>query len=160
MPTATGAAMFVDVDRDTAARLGISASTIDEALYSAFGQRIVSTIFTETNQYRVVLEARPDLGATPDALAGIQIKTSSGDPTPLSAVARITRAAGAAADQPRGAVPGRDHRLRHRAGVALGTAVDDIRAVAEDEMKLPAAVTMTFLGASGAYETRCRTSSG
>jgi hypothetical protein len=51
---------YVDVDRDTAARLGITAATIDEALYSAFGQRIVSTIFTETNQYRVVLEARPD----------------------------------------------------------------------------------------------------
>jgi len=58
---ATGAAVQVDIDRDTASRLGISASSVDDALYSAFGQRIVSTIFTETNQYRVILEARPGL---------------------------------------------------------------------------------------------------
>ena len=59
-PDAPGAAAYVDVDRDTAARLSSSRGHIDDALYSAFGQRIVSTIFTETNQYRVILEGRPE----------------------------------------------------------------------------------------------------
>ena len=58
---AQGLAANVDIDRDTASRLGITASAVDDALYSAFGQRIVSTIFTETNQYRVILEAQPGL---------------------------------------------------------------------------------------------------
>ena len=66
---ATGQAAFVDIDRDTASRLGITASAIDDALYSAFGQRIVSTIFTETNQYRVILEARPGVLTTPPSWA-------------------------------------------------------------------------------------------
>ena len=87
---ASGAAMYVEIDRDTAARLSISTATIDEALYSAFGQRIVSTIFTETNQYRVVLEARTDNQATASALETIQLRTGSGEATPLSAVARIS----------------------------------------------------------------------
>ncbi|HEY1102107.1 MAG TPA: efflux RND transporter permease subunit, partial [Burkholderiaceae bacterium] len=75
---ATGVAAFVNIDRDTAARLSISAASIDDALYSAFGQRIVSTIFTETNQYRVILEARPDLLGTPESLGLLHIKTGSG----------------------------------------------------------------------------------
>ena len=66
---AQGLASNVNVDRDTAARLGITASAVDDALYSAFGQRIVSTIFTDTNQYRVILEAQPGLATTPKASA-------------------------------------------------------------------------------------------
>jgi multidrug efflux pump len=61
-PAPPASAAYVDIDRDTAARLSITASDIDDALYSAFGQRIVSTIFTETNQYRVILEAKPGPG--------------------------------------------------------------------------------------------------
>ncbi|MDB5861315.1 MAG: multidrug transporter subunit MdtC [Ramlibacter sp.] len=149
---ASGAAMYVDVDRDTAARLGISASTINEALYSAFGQRIVSTIFTETNQYRVVLEARPDLGANADALSGIQIKTTSGDPTPLSAVARISERRAPLQINHVAQYPAATIGFDTAPGVALGSAVQTIRAAADD-LKLPAGVTLTFLGASGAYET-------
>ena len=66
---AQGLAAFVDIDRDTASRLSITASSVDDALYSAFGQRIVSTIFTETNQYRVILEAQPDNITTPKGWA-------------------------------------------------------------------------------------------
>ena len=62
---AQGLAAYIDVDRDTASRLAITASSVDDALYSAFGQRIVSTIFTETNQYRVILEAQPGLADAP-----------------------------------------------------------------------------------------------
>ena len=87
---AQGLAAFIDIDRDTAARLGVTASAVDDALYSAFGQRIVSTIFTETNQYRVILEAQPGLLGTAESLGKLNLRTSSGEPTPLDAFARIS----------------------------------------------------------------------
>ena len=149
---ANGAAMFVEVDRDTAARLGISAATIDEALYSAFGQRIVSTIFTETNPYRVVLEARPDTQMQATALSGIQLRTASGEATPLSAVAKITERRAPLQITHVAQYPAATVGFDTAPGVALGSGVDTIRGVV-DEMKLPASVTLTFLGASGAYET-------
>src|SRR5678816_3373422 len=87
---AQGLAAFIDIDRDTAARLGVTASAVDDALYSAFGQRIVSTIFTETNQYRVILEAQPGLLTTAESLGRLNLRTASGEPTPLEAIATIT----------------------------------------------------------------------
>ena len=111
---AQGLAAFIDIDRDTASRLGVTASSVDDALYSAFGQRIVSTIFTETNQYRVILEAQPGLLGTAESLGKLNLRTSSGLPTPLDGDRHDHRAARAAADHARGAVPGVDDRLRHR----------------------------------------------
>jgi multidrug efflux pump len=148
---ASGAAVYVDIDRDTAARLNISASTIDEALYSAFGQRIVSTIFTQTNQYRVILEARPDAAATPATLGMVQLRTSSGDPTPLSAVARIVERRAPLQITHVAQYPATTVGFDTAPGVSLGTAVGAIRDAAKD-IKLPPGVSMTFLGASGAYE--------
>jgi len=148
---ASGAAVYVDIDRDTAARLNISASTIDEALYSAFGQRIVSTIFTQTNQYRVILEARPDAAATPATLGMVQLRTSSGDPTPLSAVASIVERRAPLQITHVAQYPATTVGFDTAPGVSLGTAVDAIRDAAKD-IKLPPGVSMTFLGASGAYE--------
>src|SRR5437868_8568153 len=75
--------------RDTAARLGISSANLDDALYSAYGQRIVSTIFTETNQYRVILESRPAEAASARALADLHVLTTSGQATPLAAFASV-----------------------------------------------------------------------
>jgi len=150
---ATGAAMFVDIDRDTAARLGISTNAINEALYSAFGQRIVSTIFTETNQYRVVLEARADApGVRGDPLAGIQLRSSSGEPTPLTAVARISERSAPLQITHVAQYPAAAVGFDAAPGVALGTAVDVIRTALED-LALPATVSTTFLGAAGAYES-------
>lgn len=148
---ATGAAMFVDVDRDTAARLGISTSAINEALYSAFGQRIVSTIFTETNQYRVVLEARPELATQATALSAIQLRGSAGEATPLTAVARITERRAPLQVVHVAQYPAATIGFDTASGVALGTAVDVIR-TALKEMQLPGTVSVTFLGAAGAYE--------
>ena len=88
---ATGASAYVAIDRDSAARMNISASTVDEALYSAFGQRIVSTIFDETSQYRVILEAAPGLAASPADLGRLHLPTATA-PTPLSAIATIAPA--------------------------------------------------------------------
>ena len=148
---AAGAAVSVQIDRDTAARLGISAAAIDEALYSAFGQRIVSTIFTETNQYRVILEARPDAAASPASLGMVQLRTASGEPTPLSAVATITERRAPLQITHVAQYPATTIGFDTAPGSSLGAAVDAIREAAED-VALPAAVSMTFLGAAGAYE--------
>ncbi|MBC5767709.1 efflux RND transporter permease subunit [Ramlibacter albus] len=148
---ATGAAVYVDIDRDTASRLGISTSTIGEALYSAFGQRIISTIFTETNQYRVILEARPEQNASPESLTNVQVRTSSGDPTPLSAIARITERRAPLQITHVAQYPAATVGFDTSPGYSLGRAVDTIKDAAED-LKLPAGVSMTFLGAAGAYQ--------
>jgi len=148
---ASGAAVYVDIDRDTAARLNISAAAIDEALYSAFGQRIVSTIFTQTNQYRVILEARPDAAASPATLGAVQLRTSSGEPTPLSAIASIVERRAPLQITHVAQYPATTVGFDTAPGVSLGTAVDAIRGAAKD-IKLPPGVSMTFLGASGAYE--------
>jgi multidrug efflux pump len=148
---AKGSAVQIDIDRDTAARLGISATTVDEALYSAFGQRIVSTIFTETNQYRVILEARPDNLSTPQLLGNLHVATSSGEPTPLSAIARIHEVESPLQITHVAQYPATTIGFDTANGVSLGSAVDAIRVAAAD-IALPPSVSMTFLGAAGAYE--------
>ncbi|MGI4844469.1 MAG: efflux RND transporter permease subunit [Janthinobacterium lividum] len=148
---AVGSAAYIDIDRDTASRLGITAASIDDALYSAFGQRIVSTIFTETNQYRVILEAQQDEAMSLASLSRLQLRTSSGQPTPLSAVATIREAEAPLQITHVAQYPAATVGFDTAAGVALGTAVDAIRAAAE-EIKMPNAVSMTFLGAAGAYQ--------
>ncbi|CAN5354239.1 MdtB/MuxB family multidrug efflux RND transporter permease subunit [soil metagenome] len=149
---ATGASVFISIDRDTAARLGVSAAAIDDALYSAFGQRIVSTIFTETNQYRVILEARPDLLSTPESLGQLQLRTSSGKSTPLSALATITEQAAPLQVTHVAQYPATTIGFDTAPGESLGKAVDKIRQAALD-IELPPSVSMTFLGAAGAYQS-------
>jgi len=148
---ATGAAAYVSIDRDTASRLSVTAAAIDDALYSAFGQRIVSTIFTETNQYRVILEAEPGSLTTPASLGDLQIRTGSGKPTPLSAVATIVEKPAPLQITHVAQYPATTLGFDTAPGVSLGRAVDEIRAAAQ-EIKLPGAVTLTFLGAAGAYQ--------
>ena len=148
---AKGAAAYISVDRDSASRLGISTSAIDDALYSAYGQRIVSTIFTETNQYRVILEARPDALATPAALGDLPLKTGSGVTTPLSSIARVTEQPAPLQVTHVAQYPATTLGFDTAPGVSLGRAVDDIKQAAKD-IALPASVTLTFLGAAGAYQ--------
>ncbi|MBD8631049.1 efflux RND transporter permease subunit [Oxalobacteraceae sp. CFBP 8755] len=149
---ATGAAAFIDIDRDTASRLSITAASIDDALYSAFGQRIVSTIFTETNQYRVILEAQRDEAMSIAALGRLQLRTGSGQSTPLSAVATITERQAPLQVIHVAQYPAATVGFDTAAGASLGDAVAAIRAAAVD-LGMPASVSMTFLGASGAYES-------
>jgi multidrug efflux pump len=148
---ATGAAAYVNIDRDSASRLSVTASNVDDALYSAFGQRIVSTIFTETNQYRVILEAQQDEHMSLDALADLQLRTGSGSPTPLSAIAAITEQAAPLQITHVAQYPATTIGFDTANGIKLGTAVAAIKDVAK-EIALPASVSMTFLGASGAYQ--------
>jgi multidrug efflux pump len=148
---AQGLSAYVDIDRNTASRLSITASAVDDVLYSAFGQRIVSTIFTETNQYRVILEAKPDSIETPQQLGTLNLKTGSGAPTPLSAVATIREQLAPLQITHVAQYPAATVGFDTANGVSLGNAVDAIRKAAK-EIGLPSSVTMTFLGASGAYE--------
>ena len=148
---AEGLSAFVDIDRNTASRLAITASAVDDALYSAFGQRIVSTIFTETNQYRVILEAQPEQLNSPTALGNLNLRTSGGQPTPLSAMATIREQLAPLQITHVAQYPAATVGFDTAPGVSLGRAVDSIR-VAAQEIGLPKGVTMNFLGAAGAYE--------
>ncbi len=148
---AQGLSAYVDIDRNTASRLSITASAVDDVLYSAFGQRIVSTIFTETNQYRVILEAKPDSIKTPQQLGSLNLKTGSGAATPLSAVATIREQLAPLQITHVAQYPAATVGFDTAHGVSLGNAVDSIRQAAR-EVGLPTSVSMTFLGASGAYE--------
>ncbi|MGV7209859.1 efflux RND transporter permease subunit [Oxalobacteraceae bacterium A2-2] len=148
---ATAPGAYVSIDRDSASRLSITASAIDDALYSAFGQRIVSTIFTETNQYRVILEAAPHTLTTPQSLSDLQLITGSGKATPLSAVASVIEKPAPLQITHVAQYPATTLGFDTADGVSLGRAVDEIRAAAQ-EIGLPASVTMTFLGAAGAYQ--------
>ncbi len=148
---ATGAGAYVSIDRDTASRLSITAAAVDDALYSAFGQRIVSTIFTETNQYRVILEADQDRMDTPEALGNLQLRTGSGKPTPLSAIASVQERPAPLQVTHVAQYPATTIGFDAAPGVALGQAVDAIREAAS-EAGLPPAVSLTFLGAAGAYQ--------
>ncbi|WLI87477.1 efflux RND transporter permease subunit [Massilia sp. R2A-15] len=148
---ATGVAAFVSIDRDSASRLSVTAANIDDALYSAFGQRIVSTIFTETNQYRVILEAKRDAGMSIESLKRLPIKTGSGKPTPLEAIATITEQPAPLQITHVAQYPATTIGFDTAPGVSLGTAVDSIKAASKD-IRLPASVSLTFLGAAGAYQ--------
>ena len=148
---AQGLSAYVDIDRNTASRLSVTASAVDDTLYSAFGQRIVSTIFTETNQYRVILEAQQDQLNTPEALGTLQLRTGSGAPTPLSAVATIREQLAPLQVTRVAQYPAATLGFDKAEGVSLGTAVDAIRAAAKD-IGMPAGLSMEFLGAAGAYE--------
>ena len=144
-----GLAAYVDIDRDTAARLSITPSSIDDALYSAFGQRIISTIFTDTNQYRVILEAQPG-DATPQGLGDVQLQSSGGS-TPLSAVATIRDQTSPLQITHVAQFPAATVGFDTQPGVSLGAAVSEIRAAAKKAGQ-PNGVSMTFLGAAGAYQ--------
>jgi multidrug efflux pump len=148
---AQGRTAYVNVDRDTAARLGVSASAVDDALYSAFGQRIVSTIFTDTNQYRVILEARPGLAVSAEDVGKLNLISASGKPTPLASFATISEKLAPLQITHVGQYPASTLNFDTAPDVSLGHAVDAIRTAAHD-IGLPPSITLTFLGASGAYE--------
>ncbi|MDP1740931.1 MAG: efflux RND transporter permease subunit [Polaromonas sp.] len=149
---AQGTSAYIKVDRDTASRLGVSTSAIDDALYSAFGQRIVSTIFTETNQYRVILEAMPDQLGTPAALGTLPLRTGSGTTTPLASLASITEQPAPLQITRVAQYPATTLGFDAAPGASLGQAVKEIKGAAKD-IALPGSVTLTFLGAAGAYQT-------
>lgn len=156
---AQGLSAYVDIDRNTASRLSVTASSVDDTLYSAFGQRIVSTIFTETNQYRVILEAQQDQLNTPEALGTLQLRTGSGAPTPLSAIATIREQPAPLQVTRVSQYPAATLGFDKAPGVSLGAAVDAIRA-APKEIGMPAGLSMEFLAPPARTKSRCPASCG
>ena len=148
---ATGLAAMVRVDRDTAARLGVTASSLDNALYNAFGQRIVSTIFSETNQYRVILEAARAEDASLRILRELPVRTSGGGTTPLDAFAQVVEQPSPLQVQRVDQYPAATVGFDTAPGVSLGAAVHAIEAAVRAE-GLPAALTLRMTGAAGAYQ--------
>jgi len=146
---AQGPAAFINIDRDTASRLNITASSVDDALYSAFGQRIVSTIFTETTQYRVILEAAPGLLTDPASLGLLHLQASGGA-TPLSAIATIKAGTSPLQITHVAQFPAATIGFDTAPGVSLGTAVNAVQKKI-DAIHLKAGVSTSFLGAAGAF---------
>jgi multidrug efflux pump len=139
------------IDRDTASRLGIAPQAIDDTLYDAFGQRQVSTIFTQLNQYRVVLEVAPRFQQDPSALKSIYVKSLTGAQVPLSTFTRLDTGHAPLAVNHQGQFPAVTLSFNLAPGVALGHAVDAIRA-AEREIGLPASIRASFQGTAQAFQ--------
>ncbi|TMH83363.1 MAG: multidrug transporter subunit MdtC, partial [Betaproteobacteria bacterium] len=145
-----GLQAFVSIDRDTAGRLGITPAAIDIALYNAFGQRLISTIFTQSNQYRVVLEVKPEFRRGPDALKDIYVASSSGAQVPLSALTTVTEKPALLAVNHLGQFPAATISFNLAPGVSLGAAVGAIEAEAK-VLELPLSVRTSFQGAALAF---------
>ncbi|MCC7347761.1 MAG: MdtB/MuxB family multidrug efflux RND transporter permease subunit [Variibacter sp.] len=148
---AQGLSAFVEIDRDAAARFGITPATVDNALYDAFGQRIVSTIFTNTNQYRVILEADPKLQGSLDVLSSIYLPAAGGGQVPLSVIARVLEQSAPLQIGHLGQVPATNVSFNLAPGVSLGEAVEAIKA-AQQEIGIPPSVITNFQGAARAFQ--------
>jgi multidrug efflux pump len=147
---ARGPVTHITIDRDTAARLGISTQVIDDTLYDAFGQRQISTIFTQLNQYRVVLEVKPGFAADARALDSLYVRGTNGLPVPLSQVAHVEVASAPLALSHLGQFRAITLSFNLAPRVALGEAVEAIKK-AQGELQLPRGVHGSFQGAAQAF---------
>jgi multidrug efflux pump len=147
-----GLQLSIDVDRDTAARLNILPQAIDDTLYDAFGQRQVSIMFTQLNQYRVILEAEPHFQLTPQSLDKIYVKSTTGQMVPLSAFTHLRTTTAALAIVHEGQFPAVTLSFNLRPGSSLGTAIDAMQR-AEKEIALPETVMTSFSGSAAEFRT-------
>ncbi|MFT4174931.1 MAG: efflux RND transporter permease subunit, partial [Rhodocyclaceae bacterium] len=163
-----GLQAYIDIDRDAASRLGVSVASIDAALYNAYGQRLISTIFTQSNQYRVVLEVAPEFRRGMPALADLHVpgtvlqpqtlsngqvnnSRSSTVQVPLSAVARFEERSGPLVINHIGQLPASTISFNLAPGASLGEAVEAIKR-AEADIGLPVAIKTSFQGAALAFQ--------
>ncbi|HEY3399434.1 MAG TPA: efflux RND transporter permease subunit, partial [Geothrix sp.] len=145
-----GLQVRIVLDRTTASRLGITPQMLDDALYDAFGQRQVSTMFTQLNQYRVVLEARPGQYQRPKDLQAIYVRSASGGSVPLSAFTRIETITAPLAVNHQGQFPTATVSFNLAPGVSLGDAVKAIQK-ARSEIDLPPSIKAGFQGTAQAF---------
>jgi len=148
-----GLSAYILIDRPTAARFGITPATVDNALYDSFGQRIVSTIFTQSNQYRVILEADPDLQKSLSSLGQMYLpsSTATNGQVPLSAIAQVEEQTAPLEINHLGQFPSTTVSFNLAPGASLGEAVDAIKQ-AEQEIGLPASMITVFQGAALAFQ--------
>jgi multidrug efflux pump len=151
--SARGLSAFIDIDRDTAGRFGITPATIDNALYDAYGQRIVSTIFTNTNQYRVILQADPKLQESLVSLNDIYLPSSTGSgQVPLSVVVKVHEQTAPLQINHLAQFPSNTISFNLAPGASLGEAVEAIRQ-AKIDIGAPASVITSFQGAALAFQS-------
>jgi hydrophobe/amphiphile efflux-1 (HAE1) family protein len=141
----------IDIDRDAASRMGVPVSLIDETLYDAFGQRQVATMYTSTNQYKVILEVKPEFQNDPSALSMIYVPGPGGVQIPLSSFARFTTRVEPLLISHQGQFPAVTLSFNLAPGVAIGQAVDRIHAL-ERELRMPPTVNGSFQGTAQAFQ--------
>src|SRR5580693_6077862 len=148
-----GLSAYILIDRPTAARFGITPATVDNALYDSFGQRIVSTIFTQSNQYRVILEADPELQKSLSSLGQIYLpsSTATNGQVPLSAITKVEEQTAPLEINHLGQFPSTTVSFNLAPGASLGEAVDAIKQ-AEQELGMPASMITVFQGAALAFQ--------
>ena len=147
-----GLQLSVDIDREQASRYNISTQAIDDTLYDAFGQRQVSIIFTQLNQYRVVLELQPSFQLTPEALDKIYVRATTGRMVPLSAFAKVRTLSAPLAINHQGQFPSVTLSFNLSPGKSLGDAVPAIQA-AQEAIGLPETVATTFSGSAAEFRS-------
>ena len=142
----------VEIDRDKASTLGISPQQIEDALYSAYGQRQISTIYTDVNEYWVIMEVLPQFQLDPAALSQLYIRSSTDQLVPLGAVAKLHRDVGPLTISHVGQLPSTTISFNLAPGVSLGTAVDRVRQL-QSELQLPATITASFQGSAQVFQS-------
>ncbi|HZE12776.1 MAG TPA: multidrug efflux RND transporter permease subunit [Chthoniobacterales bacterium] len=147
-----GLQLNVDVDREKASRLNVTTQAIDDTLYDAFGQRQVSIIFTQLNQFRVILEVEPNFRTSPDVLDKIYVKSTSGQPVPLSAFATMRVSNTALSIPHQGQFPAATISFNLKSGSSLSDAIPAIEK-AEKEIGLPNTIATTFSGAAAEFRS-------
>ena len=143
---------YLEIDREAASRLGVTATAITDALYDAFGQRQVSTIFTQSNQYRVVIETAPQFRQDPSGLGNVYVKTAEGKPVALTNFARIEQGRSPLVINRMGQFPVVTISFNLAPGASLSSAVEKI-GQAEREIELPASIRTRYQGAAQAFES-------
>ncbi|WP_457953423.1 multidrug efflux RND transporter permease subunit [Achromobacter xylosoxidans] len=146
-----GRQAYLEVSRDAAARLGLTMDDVAQALYNAFGQRQVATLFTQSNQYRVVLEVDPRLAASPEALERIHLKTADGQPIPLAALATVSERAAPLAVNHLSQFPAVNFSFNLPPGGSLGASIAAVEAARQD-IAMPPSVELRLQGAAAAFE--------
>jgi multidrug efflux pump len=146
----TGLGVHLTIDRDTAGRLGVSTQAIDDTLYDAFGQRQISTIFTQLNLYRVVLEVKPEMQKDPRALDQIYVRSASGSQVPLSAFVKMEEGLAPLTLNHQGQFPSVTISFDTAAGVSLGEAVDAVHRETA-ALDLPPGIRSGFMGTAQAF---------
>ncbi|HYZ64033.1 MAG TPA: multidrug efflux RND transporter permease subunit [Acetobacteraceae bacterium] len=147
-----GFALRIEVDRDAAMRLGVSMQAVQDTLYDAFGQRQISTIFSQANQYRVVLESNPDWQANPDSLTQLRVPGTGGAQVPLSAVARITRTIAPLAITHQSQFPSVTISFNLAPGASLSHAITAV-GQAERDMGMPRTIVGSYSGDAAEFQS-------
>ncbi len=144
--------VVLDIDRDKASALGVTAQQIENALYDAYGQRQVSTIYTPTNEYWVILELQPKYQLDPSALSLLYVRSSTGSLVPLGAVAKMTPAVGPLTVSHLGQLPAVTISFNLKPGVALGQGIAEVSKLMAD-LRAPATLNTSFQGSAQAFQS-------